>query len=149
MECDEVDQCSTSSVHITSEELVKIEPVSFLGTEAFSNPTPTKSTASIPARKKRKNVAKEMLKIAEQQQKRQEKRAKNSNRHNENTAQLPDYRELPQCHNQELSDTNLNDNAVESSDEIQRNVTEISNTEAADDPKHSRCPNSKFAHFGF
>ncbi|KAI1697708.1 hypothetical protein Ddc_19563 [Ditylenchus destructor] len=100
MECDEVVQCSTNSVRITTEELVKIEPESFLGTEAFSNPVQAKTTVSKSVRKKRKNVANERQKLAEKQEKRQEKRAKNPDRHKENIAQLPDYRELSQTHNQ-------------------------------------------------
>ncbi|KAI1698700.1 hypothetical protein Ddc_18960 [Ditylenchus destructor] len=125
MECDEVGQLSSNSVHITSEETVKNEPESFVVTEAVSNPEHAKTTVSIPARKQRKNVAKEKQKlakerekVAKEQEKRQNKRARNPARHEENIAQLPDYSEISQSLNQELSDTNLNDNADKSSDEI-------------------------------
>ncbi|KAI1727448.1 hypothetical protein Ddc_04751 [Ditylenchus destructor] len=107
VEGEEINQFLTNSVHITSDKLIKNEPESFLETEALSTPTHDKTTASIPVRKKRKNVAikrrklaKEELKIAAEQEKRQAKRARNPDRHKENIAQLPDYSELSQCHNQ-------------------------------------------------
>ncbi|KAI1704938.1 hypothetical protein Ddc_15931 [Ditylenchus destructor] len=137
---EEVCQISTNMAHTTPKTTVKIEPESLVmealinsayGTEAHSTPTPAPATVSTPVRKRKKKAKVANVKLADELVKRQNKRAKNPNRHEENTAQLPNCIELSRDLNQELSDTNLNHTVAEFFGDSHRNVVETSNIEAA------------------